>query len=141
MPTGLSQLFLIRATLEGDTRMLPPRRKPRRTGAWWQWATDRWNHTPGYLKWLGGILLGTTTSYLMPWRSLPLHTLLPGRGVGIAATCSRATQSRQRFTALHRDSPPASHCRHHTRAPSARPRRLSPARTGDQARADPVFHP
>src|SRR5918911_417417 len=38
--------------------MTPPRRKQSRAGAWWQWATDRWNHTPGYLKWLGGILLG-----------------------------------------------------------------------------------
>ena len=38
--------------------MTPPRRRQRRAGAWWQWATDRWNHTPGYLKWLGGILLG-----------------------------------------------------------------------------------
>ena len=38
--------------------MTPPQRKPRRAGALWQWATDRWNHTPGYLKWLGGILLG-----------------------------------------------------------------------------------
>src|SRR5918912_747985 len=33
--------------------MTPPQRKPRRAGALWQWATDRWNHTPGYLKWLG----------------------------------------------------------------------------------------
>jgi hypothetical protein len=39
--------------------MTPPRsRKQSRAGAWWEWVTDRWNHTPGYLKWLGGILLG-----------------------------------------------------------------------------------
>jgi hypothetical protein len=38
--------------------MTPPRRTQSRAGGWWQWATDRWNQTPGYLKWLGGILLG-----------------------------------------------------------------------------------
>ncbi|HKC76312.1 MAG TPA: hypothetical protein VKF37_19235, partial [Chloroflexota bacterium] len=38
--------------------MTPPRRKQSRASAGWQWVTDRWNHMPGYLKWLGGILLG-----------------------------------------------------------------------------------
>ncbi len=34
----------------------PPR--PSRLAGAWQRVTDRWNHTPGYLKWLGGLLLG-----------------------------------------------------------------------------------
>jgi hypothetical protein len=29
-----------------------------RRQSWWSWLTERWNRTPGYLKWLGGLLLG-----------------------------------------------------------------------------------
>ena len=33
-------------------------------GAAWRWTIERWNRTPGYLKWIGGILLGTVVRYL-----------------------------------------------------------------------------
>jgi hypothetical protein len=39
--------------------------KQGRLGAWWQWVINRWNTTPGYLKWLGGILVGAIIRLLL----------------------------------------------------------------------------
>lgn len=40
-------------------------RHPSRLSAGWQWVVDRWNRTPGYLKWAGGILAGALARYLL----------------------------------------------------------------------------
>jgi branched-subunit amino acid ABC-type transport system permease component len=32
---------------------------------WWQWIVNRWTRTPGYLKWIGGILLGALIRLLL----------------------------------------------------------------------------
>ncbi|HZS89591.1 MAG TPA: hypothetical protein VFE42_19130 [Chloroflexota bacterium] len=42
----------------------PPARHHRRTWDWWLWVTARWNRTPGYLKWLGGLLLGALVRWV-----------------------------------------------------------------------------
>jgi hypothetical protein len=36
-----------------------------RWGAMWHWIVDRWNRTPGYLKWAGGILAGALARFLL----------------------------------------------------------------------------
>jgi len=33
--------------------------------ALWRGVVDRWNRTPGYLKWIGGIVLGALVRYLV----------------------------------------------------------------------------
>ena len=40
----------------------------------WQWTIDRWNRTPGYLKWAAGILLGALGPLLL---SAPLPRFHP----------------------------------------------------------------
>ena len=70
--------------------MTPPRRTQSRAGAWWGWATDRWNQTPGYLKWLGGILLGALVrlvfARLFPerWERLSHHLFAPTMPIWLA---------------------------------------------------------
>ena len=44
--------------------MIAPRHQ-RWIGAGWEWIADRWGHTPGYLKWAGGILLGALVRVLL----------------------------------------------------------------------------
>ena len=49
--------------------------------AWRRWAVDRWNGTPGYLKWAGGILLGALVRLIVArlwpehWENIS-HTVL-----------------------------------------------------------------
>lgn len=38
----------------------------------WEWVVDRWNRTPGYLKWVGGILLGALVR-VVAGRLFPEH--------------------------------------------------------------------
>jgi hypothetical protein len=68
----------------------PAHRHPLRTG-WWHAVSDRWNRTPGYLKWLGGILLGAAVrlifARLFPehWERLTHRVLDPTMPIWLAA--------------------------------------------------------
>lgn len=35
-----------------------------RFNSWWSWIVQRWNVTPGYVKWIGGLLLGALLRFL-----------------------------------------------------------------------------
>jgi len=41
-----------------------PSTRHNRVDALWRWTVHRWNRTPGYLKWIGGIVLGALVRYL-----------------------------------------------------------------------------
>jgi hypothetical protein len=57
---------------------------------WWRALGDRWNRTPGYVKWLGGILLGALVrvvyARLFPerWESLSHRLLDPTMPIWLA---------------------------------------------------------
>lgn len=58
--------------------------------AWWRWATDSWNRTPGYLKWLGGLLLGALVRLLFEklfperWSRISHHLFDPTMPIWLA---------------------------------------------------------
>lgn len=61
-----------------------------RAGSVWEWITARWNETPGYLKWLGGIVLGALLRFvfarLFPesWERLEHRVLDPTMPIWLA---------------------------------------------------------
>jgi hypothetical protein len=56
----------------------------------WQWVVARWNRTPGYLKWLGGLLLGAIARLVFArldperWESLSRRVLDPTMPIWLA---------------------------------------------------------
>lgn len=61
-----------------------------RADALWHWATERWNHTPGYLKWIGGLVLGALVRYLFVhlfpdrWEQVERRFLAPTMPIWLA---------------------------------------------------------
>jgi len=61
-----------------------------RIEAWWRGVVDHWNRTPGYLKWIGGIVLGALVRYvfahLFPerWERLERRLLAPTMPIWLA---------------------------------------------------------
>ncbi len=62
-----------------------------RADALWRWTTDRWNRAPGYLKWIGGIVLGALIRYLFVhlfperWEQVERGLLSPTMPIWLAA--------------------------------------------------------
>ncbi len=99
----------------------PPR--PSQLASAWQRVTDRWNHTPGYLKWLGGLLLGALVrlafARLFPerWENVSHRLLDPTMPIWLALTLGAAILLLERAVpALYR----------HLRTARAAQMRLSP---------------
>ncbi len=75
---------------------MTPTRHRSGAGAWWQWLTERWDAIPGYLKWLGGILLGAILrlvfARLFPerWDSLEHQLLSPTMPIWLAVAAVAA---------------------------------------------------
>lgn len=101
----------------------PPVRHHSRAGAWWHRITARWNRTPGYLKWLGGLLLGALVRWafarLFPesWDRLSHQLFDPTMPIWLAVVALAAFLALERLVpALYR----------HRRASHTRRMRLRP---------------
>ncbi len=67
-----------------------PSRHDSRVDTVWRGAVNRWNRTPGYLKWIGGIVLGALVRYLVAhlfpesWERVERRLLAPTMPIWLA---------------------------------------------------------